>query len=294
MNCEQVKAQFEDYLNRNQVDLPLTSGPLSPLGRGEPTTVWVGLNEVNAEVRQHLATCDSCRNELEILQSTWGRLGVLPDQEPSPRMRSRFYAALEAYQDELQSKPNNRQRVTFADWWEGWWPKRFGFQMAMALLLLVIGFGLGRWIPEKERGLQEVALLRDELKDMRELVTLSLLQQQSASERLKGVNWSYQISQPDEQVVAALFGTLNSDPNVNVRLAAVDALQQLAGHPGVRASLVHSLPLQESPNVQVALIDLLVELKERQSVEVLRRLVQDRRLHKTVRARAENGLKQIS
>ena len=56
---------------------------------------------------------------------------------------------------------------------------------------------------------------------MRQLVTLSLLQQQSAGDRLQGVNWSYRVEQPDTAVLAALLTTVNHDPNVNVRLAAV-------------------------------------------------------------------------
>jgi HEAT repeat protein/putative zinc finger protein len=271
MNCEQVKPQFADYLVRNLSE------------------------EANIEVQRHLTVCDPCRNELQILESTWTRLGTLPEQKPSPTMRARFYAALEAYQDQLQStQAATKRRVTLTDWLDGWWPKRQAVQLATALLLFVVGLGMGRWLPPKDRSTEEMAHLRDELRDMRQLVTLSLLQQQSASERLKGVNWSYQIAQPDDRVVTALLETLNSDPNVNVRLGAVDALQQLAGHAGVRASLVQSLPRQESPIVQVALIDLLVELKEGRSAEVLRKLVHDNRLHKAVRARAETGLKQIS
>jgi HEAT repeats/Putative zinc-finger len=270
MNCEQARSQFVDYLVRNLDE------------------------EANTEVRQHLAACDACRNEQQILESTWARLGALPDQQPGPAMRARFYAALEAYQVELQSPRTATRRVTLADWLEGWWPRRPAVQLVAALLLFVIGLGMGRWLPQREQGTAEIAHLRDELREMRQLVALSLLQQQSASERLKGVNWSYQIAQPDERMVTALLETLNSDPNVNVRLAAVDALQPLVGHQGVRANLLQSLPRQESPIVQVALIDLFVALKERRSVEVLRKLADDSRLHKAVRARAENGLKQIS
>jgi len=73
---------------------------------------------------------------------------------------------------------------------------------------------------------------------MKQMVMLSLLKQQSASERLRGVNWSYQIEQPDEQVLSALLRALDSDPNVNVRLAAVDALQQFARRALVKKGLL--------------------------------------------------------
>src|SRR5262245_65317353 len=128
MNCEQVKIQFVDYLVRN-------------------------LNEeAETEVQRHLAACDSCRNELQILESTWTRLGALSEQNPSPTMRARFYAALEAYQDELQStRAATKRWVTLADWLEEWWPKRPAVQLATALLLLLVGLSLGRWLPSSDR-----------------------------------------------------------------------------------------------------------------------------------------------
>jgi hypothetical protein len=101
--------------------------------------------------------------------------------------------------------------------------------------------------------------LREEVRHTRQLVALSLLQQQSASERLKGVDWSNRMTRPDPQVLSALLHTVNYDQNVNVRLAALDALHQSANNEMVRRGLVESLDRQTSPLVQIALIDLLVE-----------------------------------
>src|SRR5207244_10569381 len=109
-----------------------------------------------------------------------------------------------------------------------------------------------------------------------------------------GVNWSYQIEQPDEQVLSALLRALDPDPNVNVRLAAVDALQQFARSTVVKRGLLDSLPRQESPLVQIELINLIVDLKEKQSVPVLKALLQNSELNKTVRERAEWGLQKLS
>ena len=74
----------------------------------------------------------------------------------------------------------------------------------------------------------ELVAMRGELRDLREMVTLSLMQQQSASDRLKGVSWSGQIDCPGSEVVAALLDALMHDPNVNVRLATIDALERFA------------------------------------------------------------------
>jgi HEAT repeat protein len=129
---------------------------------------------------------------------------------------------------------------------------------------------------------------------MRQLVTLSLLQQQSASERLKGVSWSYQVPQSDTEVLAALLQTVNQDASVNVRLAAVDALRQFRSSPVMRKGLVNSLAKQSSPLVQIGVIDLLVELNEKPAIAPLNRLLESSDLDPNVRHRAKWAVQQLS
>jgi hypothetical protein len=199
---------------------------------------------------------------------------------------------LEEHQIALRSQP--KRRVTFGDWLEGWWPTRPVWQFALGLLLLTVGVGLGQWSFEKPRQDGEIARLRDEVGGLRELLTLSLLQQQSASERLRGVSWSAQVQQPEEPVLSALLQTLNSDPNVNVRLAALDALQHFSSLRGVREGLLQALEKQESPLVQITLIDWLVKSKERQAIDVLTRISDEPQFQPKVRERARWGLRQLS
>ena len=161
--------------------------------------------------------------------------------------------------------------------------------------LLVLGFLVGyqlRPIPGPA-ATNEIAELRSELHQTRQMVALSLLQQQSASDRLKGVSWSYQLQQPGREILAALLDTLMHDQNVNVRLAAVDALAQFARQPTVRQGILQALAQQDSPMVQIALIDLLVGLGEKNSVTTLRNLSANRNLDTAVRDRAEQGLVEL-
>ena len=46
-----------------------------------------------------------------------------------------------------------------------------------------------------------MAQLRGQVESLRQLVALSMLQEQSPSARLRGVTYSYQIAQPDPQVL---------------------------------------------------------------------------------------------
>ena len=129
---------------------------------------------------------------------------------------------------------------------------------------------------------------------MRQTTALSLLQRPSSSERILGVSYSEQISAPGAPTIEALLRTLDTDPSVNVRLAAVDALYLFAKDPGVKDGLVASLGRQTNPVVQVALIDLLIEIRERKAIDALKSLIGDERIHPDVRKKAEAGLKSLT
>ena len=60
-------------------------------------------------------------------------------------------------------------------------------------------------------------------------------------------------------MVAALFTRLLEDPNVNVRLAALEALRPTANRADHRGRLVEAVSRQDSPLVALSLIDLLIE-----------------------------------
>ena len=122
------------------------------------------------------------------------------------------------------------------------------------------------------------------------MVALSLLQQQSASERLRGVSWANQAPPSDTEVLSALLTTVNQDQNVNVRLAAVDALHEFGASPVTRAAIVQSISKQGTPLVQIALIDLLVDLKEKQAEPELTQLAANQKIDNAVRQHAQWAL----
>ena len=222
----------------------------------------------SAEVEAHLNTCAACREEAEL----WEKLGTLPDERPSPALRARFEKML-----------TGAERRPAAVWW----------QIAAAVLLVAAGWGAGRLVPSRPSAQGEMAQLRREVRDLREMVTLSLLQQSSASERLRGINLSYRLDKPDTELIDALLGALGHDPSPDVRLAAVDALRRYNGEAAVRRGLIESLRGQESPLVQIALIDALVETNGPGAAEVFRRLVEAPGAHEAVRERAGRGIDEL-
>ena len=63
----------------------------------------------------------------------------------------------------------------------------------------------------------------------------------------------------DPKVLDALLHTLRYDNSVDVRLAALDVLSRYSNRPEVHQGLVEALQGQQSPLVQLSLIDVLVE-----------------------------------
>ncbi len=124
-------------------------------------------------------------------------------------------------------------------------------------------------------------------------MVLSMMQQQSASERIEGATFTRRMGRPDPEIKEALFQAVESDSDVNVRLAALDALRPMLSQPGLLKRLLDSLIKQPSPLVQISMIDLMVELKHRDAMGVLQKVKADTDANPTVRQRAEWAIGQL-
>jgi len=243
------------------------------------------------ELDAHLNSCPACAAEAASLREVWDRMeGMLPEEDPAPKVSARFYAMLEGYR---QGQEAAREAKSGARWWQVWFPHPVA-QAAMAAMLLCVGGVAGFLAPGRiQNGGTELADLRKEVHSTRQLMVLSMMQQQSASERIEGVTFTRRMSAPDPQIKEALFEAVESDPNVNVRLAALDALRPMLSQPGLLKRLLDSLIKQPSPLVQVSLIDLMVESKHRDALDTLRKLRADKEANPTVRQRAEWAIQQL-
>jgi HEAT repeat protein len=93
--------------------------------------------------------------------------------------------------------------------------------------------------------------------------------------------------------VQALLNTLDGDPNVNVRLAAAEALFSFRRVAAARQGLLRSLQEQDSPLVQLALIDYVVRLDEPESPQVIRKFLRKPLVNPAVSKEAEKSLGQL-
>src|SRR3954468_24124973 len=118
--------------------------------------------------------------EADALESTWRMLGSIDAPAPDPeRMRARLDALVDTFEDASRHQriiPFRRRVMTHA------------LQGLAAAAVLLIGIAIGRFgvrggigLPGKGRPAQdsEIAAMRSKVHDLREMVSLSLMQQQS-------------------------------------------------------------------------------------------------------------------
>ena len=239
-------------------------------------------------IEWHLQECESCATTYRDIARTLALVGDLDVPERDERY------GLEMWQRIRHDLPP--QEVPWFMGLMAW--RRFALVGAVAVLIMA-AFVAGRYWPGpasvSKDALQasNLADLRGELREMREMLTLSLMQQQSATERLRGVSGSVEIDMPGNEIVGALLDTLMHDANVNVRLACVDALRRFSAQDQVRRGTIQALRESSFPLVQIALIDYMVETKDKGAADALQRLSEDSMVNEAVRGRAVWGLQQL-
>jgi len=123
---------------------------------------------------------------------------------------------------------------------------------------------------------------------------LSLLQNPSASERMRAASYASDSRTISPDILSALLTTLNNDPNVNVRLTTLDALTLYARNAAVREGLIQSILQQDSPLMQAALADVMLKLQEKRSVPSFKKLLQEKGLNDMVRSRIEQVITRLT
>jgi hypothetical protein len=204
--------------------------------------------------------------DMEELSQLDAHIMKMDGPEPSSRLDDRFYKMLSA--EKVKSKSPDWMRFFY-------WPE-FAPKLAIASVTLLMGIFGGYFLhsstvsPKDEK----IEALSEQVSDLQEMMMLSLLEKESATDRLKAVNLTQEMTDASRKVTTALIRTLNEDENVNVRLAALDALKPYARDSSVREALIRSIGAQESPLIQVSLAELMVALQERSAINEFEKIVE--------------------
>jgi hypothetical protein len=257
------------------------------------------------DVRAHLASCPDCQRDFAALSQTAAALDAMKTPQPSPRLRKNFYAMLEEEKHSAASVRAATERRHRAQLW------RWVLSPLVAAALLVLGFLLGKRTAPAATSLapavedstkRELALLREQvnqqnaqLNKMTTLVSWSIMQQQQnpANERLREVLAAAKAEKPNDKVLDDLIQAVTLDPNVNVRLRALEALYPHAERDVVRAGILAALPREQNPLMQLELIDFVATAQETEAAPVLERISADENANSTVRDAAKFALAQL-
>lgn len=249
-----------------------------------------------ARVAAHLATCPACQLQASQLRALSDDLDAALPEVPRTALRANFMAMLEQQKQQLspevaamptpvrpESKVVSMWPTALTNTW---------LRVAASIVLIAAGVFLGRNLHWGNNA-NSVATITDKnaLTTLANALTNDNGRPVSASDRIQLVtNSTKAAAAPNDATVQVLLNTLNFDPNPNVRLAACEALYRLRDAPGVREGLANSLPIQTDPNVQIALIDMVVSLRVHRAVPQLQRLAKKADALPVVRAQAEAGI----
>ncbi len=270
MKCEQYEELFAGWIN----------GELTPAER--------------EKLDQHLIGCAGCREELAAMQQIWDVMAEVKAPEPSANVRVKFQAMLDTYKESVQDQKSNwdgiKEQLSRLWQWQPRWP------LAYSLAILLIGLGCGYLFFHTGKGAeqdQQLKELTSQVHELKQTMMLALLENPSASERIRGVSYTSEIKHADKEVIDALLATLNNDPNVNVRLSTLDALTHLANHQEVRQGLIQSIVQQDSPLMQSAIADVMLKLQEKRSVKPFKELLKQKNLDPGVKEKINQTITQL-
>jgi len=225
--------------------------------------------ELKLFVEKHINKDEHNRKSFEEMKETIDLLQYDKEVEPDSDLKLNFLDTLESEIEQLESDLENKEAKVIGLKISNYW------QVAAAVSILVVGLLGGYWLTTNSQEKEQLMALQREMEATKKMVMMALNDQNSASQRMLGVNASYELKTADDDIVDALIETMNTDDNVNVRLAAINALANFKNEPSIRNALIASLKKQEDPIVQITLINLMVEMKEKGAIEGLKEIIED-------------------
>jgi flagellar basal body-associated protein FliL len=232
------------------------------------------------EVKELLSNDANVRVLYEQLKLVTTAMDRSAEVTPSARLNRAFQQML--MEEEAQQKAPKQKQVFFT---------ATILRAAAAVLLVMTGVAVGYYVNEHNQQRAEIARLKQEKQDMLAMMG----NQNSASQRMRGINVALNgVEHADDEVVNVLVKTLNDDKNTNVRLAALEALSKFQHEPKVRKALIASLSKQDDPIVQIALIQLMVKMKEKGVINDLNKIIEDENSIAPVKDEAHSGILKLS
>ncbi len=223
--------------------------------------------------------------ELEDLKAIHENLVLEESEIPSKEMQQVFYQNLEKEKSTLANISASK-----TNWWNKFFSPNFAkVNWGFGMIALLVGLFLGNFF--KSDSTEKIDVLAAQLQQTQETMMMALLEKESSRDRLKAVKISNEMTDASGPVIEALLRTLNNDENVNVRLAAIEALADFSQNPKVRKGLIDAIQYQDSPMVQLTLAELMVFLQDKRSVDEFKNLMDKKEIPPEIKDQLNEKIK---
>ena len=197
----------------------------------------------------------------------WQQLQTAQKAEPSAQLRQRVLHDL------------NRHGERSGSWWTRLLPATSPQWVGLAAACCAsLGLGLLMFPPDTQID-QRMARLEMQLDSVNQQLLISRLTATSPSARLAAVLQASTLAQRDATVASALLQRAATDDVPSVRSAAIGALGNEINRPETSGQIFELLAANDSPIVQIAIIDLILRHGELSLLQSLKQRASDGEVH---------------
>lgn len=233
MNCNTINNLFLDYLDNN----------LNPIER--------------EKVEKHLVQCSDCSTKLEQFKKL-NKFFNTPSEVQTPQTLKDEFAIM--FENEKSKITGRNTRLNMV---------KSSLKIAASILIFIAGSIFGIIIQNNNLSTSKISSLEHEVNNLKQQVIFETLKTQTASEKIQAINYTTYNESLENKLADILIETMNTDNNINVRLAALDALSQFSKEPLIRNNLINSLLIQDNPYLQVGLIKVLVDFHPQEANDAI-------------------------
>jgi hypothetical protein len=245
-------------------------------------------SELSEELQSYLEQNRQLQDELHFIEQFWTN-DVKPLVMPTDKLDANFYQMLSraqsAQQNSTQQETAQSANVyrssskepshSLMDKIKIWLTPTPVAQFATLTLVFVLGYNVNL-TPNNQKSSEAYSVLQEDISSLTTVLALSMLQKDSASERLSGVAYSRKTGLSNPVLVEQLIELLTRDKSTSVRLAIINSLEELQSFGSFEQQLLTMATKEENLLVQIELCRLLLNYG---SVEVKNLLTEQANQH---------------
>jgi len=222
-------------------------------------------SELSAEMQSYLNGNKQLQEELLFIEQFWTN-DIKPPVMPSDKLDANFYQMLFSAQSALHettqqqneySSPEKKRALSLIDTVKSWLMPKHIAQFATLTLVFVLGLNVNQ-APNNDINNATYSGLQQDISSLTTVLAMSMLQKDSASERLSGVAYSRQTDLSNPLLVEQLIALLARDKSTSVRLAIINSLSQLKSFASAELQLLTLAIQEKNLLVQIELCRLLL------------------------------------